>query len=288
VLFQGAWYDAETMLYQMRFRYLQPSLGTWISRDPISEDGGYNLYTMANNSPVNQIDFYGLDPEADIIERLDILMPKRARTGSADKDRVDWIKANTCIGGVGVLCGTQHLGVTSYCYGSLWEAQYQQYRLEADKEKCPKAILWVLAYDAPIFGNPPVLHGDESKRPWTQPATILRPDAPANSFDSGVVDGSSLHRFERDKPDDACPKYVGGTLNNWIISMRKMQRPIQYCVVCIHNQFGTPGDVRYGRVPDFVGPLPPSPLEKKPDPPAPNPAPGPPKPRPRFFPKPKK
>jgi RHS repeat-associated protein len=53
-------WDAETNLYQVRNRYLHPKLGRWVSRDPIGESGGYNLYLCVGNTPTNYIDALGL------------------------------------------------------------------------------------------------------------------------------------------------------------------------------------------------------------------------------------
>jgi RHS repeat-associated protein len=43
------------------YRYYSPEMGRWISRDPIEEEGGINLYGMVGNDPVNQVDVLGLD-----------------------------------------------------------------------------------------------------------------------------------------------------------------------------------------------------------------------------------
>ncbi|MDD4406299.1 MAG: hypothetical protein PHO36_16240 [Parabacteroides sp.] len=40
---------------------LPPYLGRWLSRDPIEEKGGLNLYAFVNNDPVNKWDKLGLD-----------------------------------------------------------------------------------------------------------------------------------------------------------------------------------------------------------------------------------
>jgi RHS repeat-associated protein len=42
------------------FRYYNPSTGRWLSRDPIEENGGVNLYAMVGNGPTNSIDALGL------------------------------------------------------------------------------------------------------------------------------------------------------------------------------------------------------------------------------------
>jgi RHS repeat-associated protein len=55
-------YDAETGFYQVRFRYLLPTLGRWLSRDPVKENGGKNVFCYIYNSPTNSVDYLGLAP----------------------------------------------------------------------------------------------------------------------------------------------------------------------------------------------------------------------------------
>jgi RHS repeat-associated protein len=52
--------DEATGLVYYGFRYYSPELGRWLSRDPIGERGGINLYGMVRNNPVNRIDVNGL------------------------------------------------------------------------------------------------------------------------------------------------------------------------------------------------------------------------------------
>lgn len=40
--------------------YYNPEMGRWVSRDPIEERGGRNLYAMVDNDPVNRTDYMGL------------------------------------------------------------------------------------------------------------------------------------------------------------------------------------------------------------------------------------
>jgi hypothetical protein len=42
------------------FAFYNPSTGRWLSRDPIEERGGLNLYGFVGNSPVSAIDTLGL------------------------------------------------------------------------------------------------------------------------------------------------------------------------------------------------------------------------------------
>ena len=59
-LFCGYRFDADTGLYQVRYRFLHPQLGRWLSRDPIGEDGGWNIYGYVQNIPIVAIDALGL------------------------------------------------------------------------------------------------------------------------------------------------------------------------------------------------------------------------------------
>jgi RHS repeat-associated protein len=54
-------YDADTGLYYYGYRFYSPVIGKWLTRDPIGEDGGINLYRFVLNNPINRIDPKGLD-----------------------------------------------------------------------------------------------------------------------------------------------------------------------------------------------------------------------------------
>ena len=60
VRFPGQYFDTETGLHYNRFRYYEPSIGRYISADPIGQAGGLSLYAYAGNSPVNWSDPLGL------------------------------------------------------------------------------------------------------------------------------------------------------------------------------------------------------------------------------------
>ncbi|HUJ09905.1 MAG TPA: RHS repeat-associated core domain-containing protein [Verrucomicrobiae bacterium] len=42
------------------FAFYNPTTGRWLSRDPIEEEGGRNLYAFVANIPVSQVDIQGL------------------------------------------------------------------------------------------------------------------------------------------------------------------------------------------------------------------------------------
>jgi hypothetical protein len=49
-------------LYYYGYRHYAPHLGRWLSRDPIEEQGGLNLYGSFMNAPILQIDPTGHGP----------------------------------------------------------------------------------------------------------------------------------------------------------------------------------------------------------------------------------
>ncbi len=63
-LFHGEFLDQNTNLYNYGYRYYSANLGRWLSRDPIGEDGGLNLYTMLGNYGIGTVDFLGLEMTA--------------------------------------------------------------------------------------------------------------------------------------------------------------------------------------------------------------------------------
>ena len=59
-LFSTKYFDWETGLSYYGYRYYSPTQGRWLSRDPIGERGGANLYGIVDNNPVNHFDAFGL------------------------------------------------------------------------------------------------------------------------------------------------------------------------------------------------------------------------------------
>src|ERR1700738_1676589 len=55
-------YHARSGLYLAPYRAYNPSIGRWLSRDPLGEKGGLNLYAYVGNDPVNRVDPFGLFP----------------------------------------------------------------------------------------------------------------------------------------------------------------------------------------------------------------------------------
>lgn len=65
------------------YRAYMPEIGRWISRDPIGEMGGLNLYGYVSNNPTNLIDFLGLEVDATFNVDTRIFTVKDRDTGES-------------------------------------------------------------------------------------------------------------------------------------------------------------------------------------------------------------
>lgn len=83
--FSTKYTDSTTGLVNYGWRLYSPALGRFLSRDPIEEGGGLNLYGFVNNNPVNRWDYLGLRMQT--IERCtstyatDLLTGQRVELG---------------------------------------------------------------------------------------------------------------------------------------------------------------------------------------------------------------
>jgi len=59
--FSSEFHDDETGLVYYNYRYYSPELGRWTKRDPIEEEGGFNLYSINGNNPLASWDVNGLE-----------------------------------------------------------------------------------------------------------------------------------------------------------------------------------------------------------------------------------
>ncbi len=57
--FSSEFYDSELDLVYYNYRHYSPALGRFLSRDPIEEQGGLNLYAFVGNAPVSEFDHLG-------------------------------------------------------------------------------------------------------------------------------------------------------------------------------------------------------------------------------------
>lgn len=58
--FSTKYYDTDSRFYYYGYRYYLPEMGRWLTRDPIGEEGGLNLYAFVGNDSINAFDYLGL------------------------------------------------------------------------------------------------------------------------------------------------------------------------------------------------------------------------------------
>jgi RHS repeat-associated protein len=63
-MFSTKRYMAGVGLNYYGYRYYASAIGKWLTRDPIGEAGGLNLYGFVQNNPVKYIDLFGLKPNS--------------------------------------------------------------------------------------------------------------------------------------------------------------------------------------------------------------------------------
>lgn len=63
IRFSTKYDDDESDLLYYGFRYYKPSMGTWLTRDPLEEEGCKNLYAFVYGNPANQVDILGMWPK---------------------------------------------------------------------------------------------------------------------------------------------------------------------------------------------------------------------------------
>src|SRR6185312_2421129 len=85
--YAGREHDSETGLYYNRARYYDPSVGRFLSEDPIGFQGGTNFYDYVSNNPVAFIDPFGLS--AQDVEKLRTLFNATLQQMTKDGFRTD-------------------------------------------------------------------------------------------------------------------------------------------------------------------------------------------------------
>lgn len=66
ITYSTRYQEANTGLISYTYRHYSPRLKKWLSKDPIAEQGGLNLYQMVANEPVGYWDIYGYKIISDI------------------------------------------------------------------------------------------------------------------------------------------------------------------------------------------------------------------------------
>jgi RHS repeat-associated protein len=110
--------DEESGLVDYGHRFYSPSLGRWISRDPIEENGGNNLYQFVRNTPISLYDLQGDVPKdprkwAAIVELIVLLGrglegqdPSRSGSWALQAERLRQLMSRTAEGITEIVSGS--------------------------------------------------------------------------------------------------------------------------------------------------------------------------------------
>lgn len=93
LLWSSEYYDKTLGLVFYNYRCYNPLDGRWISRDPIGEEGGANLYCFVGNDPVNKVDLLGLSNNTQVSNIKDIMIPDKFK-GEKLYDTLDDARVN--------------------------------------------------------------------------------------------------------------------------------------------------------------------------------------------------
>lgn len=63
--FKGHYYDSKTEFHYNYFRYYSPTIGRYLTPDPIGQEGDINLFAYVKNNPINETDHNGLSTDCE-------------------------------------------------------------------------------------------------------------------------------------------------------------------------------------------------------------------------------
>ena len=108
--FSTRYRDCESALLYYGLRYYNPSTGRWLSRDPIGEKGGKNLYAFLGNAPCGEVDAYG-NNATDLYRKLaGEQIPKAygLNAGGAIVAKLPWLPGTVAVATLGHISFLTH------------------------------------------------------------------------------------------------------------------------------------------------------------------------------------
>ena len=234
-LFHAEFLDTDSGLYNYGFRFYNPSLGRWLSRDPIGEKGGLNLYGFCYNNALSWYDVLGRDAASDFLDKVD---PGRDKTDDGAKRAM--MDERGCIGGAAAGCGQSQKGLTEK--SECWSTE-EAAKAWADAKACPckkPARVWVLRYksnenspvdyDKELGTTFPATGGTQDKPDGTQGTAA----AETGQFDSRVINNGRAQGVIPTGPsqDGKIPyKEADETIEEWRKNTQGYDKE-QWCVTC--------------------------------------------------------
>lgn len=138
-------YDETTGLSYYGYRFYAPANGRWMTRDPVGEAGGINLYEFVGNNPVNRMDANGLQEQ----EYLNTLITTAIAVSQVDSPMIG--PADIIALGIAVYAITQYRNRGQEAYPGAIRA-----RVKSTNKSCPISKI-------PSKWRPP-----EHKKSWLQ------------------------------------------------------------------------------------------------------------------------
>jgi len=83
-------------MFYYGFRYYNPETGRWLSRDPIGERGGLNLYGFVGNNPIRWFDLLGLSVYDDPCPKCSDVVSEINRVADLRRSYFDSMSAEGC------------------------------------------------------------------------------------------------------------------------------------------------------------------------------------------------
>ena len=80
--FSTKYFDIETGLYYYGYRFYHPVLMRWLTRDPLEEEGGVNLYVFCSNNTLENVDILGMKISKRIEKKLNEMSIPRYSNGT--------------------------------------------------------------------------------------------------------------------------------------------------------------------------------------------------------------
>ena len=195
----GGYRDAETGLVLFGQRYYDQGLGSWLTRDPIGEAGGVNLYSYVQGNPVGWVDSDGLNPKrtcpqiaADIFGRVGEIA-LRIEQMRVDKYHLyDFRNTPTGLN-------------PEFPHAKTWDSHIDQ--LQKQRANLNKLIDEWVDSGCGQGGNPPPAHAWK----WLTAPTPTRPRREENKIQAGSSPSYSIPRID--------PNYSNAQTAAWLAAM---------------------------------------------------------------------
>jgi len=145
--------EDNTGLVLYEYRPYLPSLGRWLSQDPIGEDGGYNLYSICQNNLIDRKDYLGLTFYGRQIEARDV----DVCGGSYGRVSNPYHGIFGCVDKVGV--ADFNMNITEYWYAKnigIWTSlikSYEENHYNSAVSFYNEVNALVVAHDGKVYRN---------------------------------------------------------------------------------------------------------------------------------------